>query len=185
MARALGPRKVKVALKDVLAKYTPPGWKRIGQLLPYDIARSFKRLGIKKGKDLEGLDRLSVDMVLEIGVRNAEIACKSLTNQGYCLRMPRAYEEFEDAVRNVQGHILSKSPIEFLCLPEKIEKCLRNAGIRTVEELLKKTEAELCNIRGIGPKSLNEIGNVLGNLFPLRYSRNYPFSQYAFRQYPG
>ena len=42
--------------------------------------------------------------------------------------------------------------------------CLKNANIRTVSELVQKTETELLKTRNFGKKSLNEIRTILGDM---------------------
>jgi len=42
--------------------------------------------------------------------------------------------------------------------------CLKNANIRTIGELVQKTEAEMLKTKNFGRKSLNEIKEILGNM---------------------
>jgi len=42
--------------------------------------------------------------------------------------------------------------------------CLKNANIRTIGELVIKTEAEMLKTKNFGRKSLNEIKEILGGM---------------------
>ena len=42
--------------------------------------------------------------------------------------------------------------------------CLKNAEIRTISELVQKTEAEMLKTKNFGRKSLNEIKDILTNM---------------------
>ena len=42
--------------------------------------------------------------------------------------------------------------------------CLKNANIRTVSELVQKTETDLLKTRNFGKKSLNEIKGILSEM---------------------
>ena len=51
--------------------------------------------------------------------------------------------------------------IDELDLPVRVAGILKSAGIESVEDLLKKKEAELLSIRGFGAKSLEQVGESL------------------------
>ena len=51
--------------------------------------------------------------------------------------------------------------MEELELSVRSYNCLKNARIRTLGELVQKTEAELLKTRNFGRKSLNEIRDIL------------------------
>ena len=42
--------------------------------------------------------------------------------------------------------------------------CLKNADIKTITELVQKTEAEMLKTKNFGRKSLNEIKEILTNM---------------------
>jgi DNA-directed RNA polymerase subunit alpha len=42
--------------------------------------------------------------------------------------------------------------------------CLKNANIRTIRELVQKTEAEMLKTKNFGRKSLNEIKEILSSM---------------------
>jgi DNA-directed RNA polymerase subunit alpha len=55
---------------------------------------------------------------------------------------------------------LDKS-VEELELSVRSYNCLKNANIRTIRELVAKTEAEMLKTKNFGRKSLNEIKEIL------------------------
>jgi DNA-directed RNA polymerase subunit alpha len=58
---------------------------------------------------------------------------------------------------------LEKS-VEELELSVRSYNCLKNANIRTLRELVQKTEGEMLKTKNFGRKSLNEIKDILGTL---------------------
>jgi len=58
---------------------------------------------------------------------------------------------------------LDKS-VEELELSVRSYNCLKNANIRTIRELVQKTEAEMLKTKNFGRKSLNEIKEILGTM---------------------
>lgn len=52
---------------------------------------------------------------------------------------------------------LLNQPIEALGLPKRTLNCLQDAGIKTIGDLVSKTEAEVLDIKNLGEKSLQEI----------------------------
>jgi DNA-directed RNA polymerase subunit alpha len=65
--------------------------------------------------------------------------------------------------RAVLNENLDKS-VEELELSVRSYNCLKNANIRTIRELVQKTEAEMLKTKNFGRKSLNEIKEILGNM---------------------
>ena len=51
--------------------------------------------------------------------------------------------------------------VDELELSVRSNNCLKNANIRTIGELVQKTEAEMLKTRNFGKKSLNEIKAIL------------------------
>jgi DNA-directed RNA polymerase subunit alpha len=78
-------------------------------------------------------------------------------------------EEFEEIEPKVdeeeekRNQYLSMS-VDELELSVRSSNCLKNANIRTVAELVQKTETELLKTRNFGKKSLNEIRTILGDM---------------------
>ncbi len=77
------------------------------------------------------------------------------------------FEEEEEAVEvetteeeNVLNEYLQKS-VEELELSVRAYNCLKNAEIKTIADLVQKTEAEMLKTKNFGRKSLNEIKDVL------------------------
>jgi DNA-directed RNA polymerase subunit alpha len=58
---------------------------------------------------------------------------------------------------------LDKS-VEELELSVRSYNCLKNANIRTIRELVAKTEAEMLKTKNFGRKSLNEIKEILQSM---------------------
>ena len=58
---------------------------------------------------------------------------------------------------------LDKS-VEELELSVRSYNCLKNANIRTIRELVQKTEAEMLKTKNFGRKSLNEIKEILSGM---------------------
>jgi DNA-directed RNA polymerase subunit alpha len=66
-----------------------------------------------------------------------------------------------DAPRaGVANEHLDKS-VEELELSVRSYNCLKNANIRTIRELVQKTEADMLKTKNFGRKSLNEIKDIL------------------------
>ena len=55
-------------------------------------------------------------------------------------------------------------PVSDLELSVRSANCLREANIKTIGELVKKSEAEMLKYRNFGKKSLNEIKDKLSTL---------------------
>jgi DNA-directed RNA polymerase subunit alpha len=58
---------------------------------------------------------------------------------------------------------LAKS-VDEMELSVRSYNCLKNANIRTIGELVQKTESEMLKTKNFGRKSLNEIKEILGNM---------------------
>jgi DNA-directed RNA polymerase subunit alpha len=63
----------------------------------------------------------------------------------------------------VTNEHLDKS-VEELELSVRSYNCLKNANIRTIRELVQKTEAEMLKTKNFGRKSLNEIKEILSSM---------------------
>jgi|HubBroStandDraft_1064217.scaffolds.fasta_scaffold650834_2 DNA-directed RNA polymerase subunit alpha len=61
------------------------------------------------------------------------------------------------------NEVLSRS-VEELELSLRAHNCLHNANIRTIGELVKKTEAEMLHTKCFGRKSLDEIKEALARM---------------------
>src|SRR6187431_3510805 len=68
-----------------------------------------------------------------------------------------------DAPRAASNENLDKS-VEELELSVRSYNCLKNANIRTIRELVQKTEAEMLKTKNFGRKSLNEIKEILHSM---------------------
>ena len=67
--------------------------------------------------------------------------------------------EKEDEQENTNKVLLRS--VEDLELSVRSANCLKNAGINTIGELVKKTEAEMLKTKNFGRKSLSEIKDIL------------------------
>jgi DNA-directed RNA polymerase subunit alpha len=71
--------------------------------------------------------------------------------------------EIPEGERELWWDKLNKS-VDDLELSVRSYNCLKNANIRTIGELVQKTEAEMLKTKNFGRKSLNEIKEILGGL---------------------
>lgn len=69
----------------------------------------------------------------------------------------------EPARAGVSNEHLDKS-VEELELSVRSYNCLKNANIRTIRELVGKTETEMLKTKNFGRKSLNEIKEILTSM---------------------
>ncbi|MBI2834298.1 MAG: DNA-directed RNA polymerase subunit alpha [Acidobacteria bacterium] len=72
-------------------------------------------------------------------------------------------EAASEQPRAVLNENLDKS-VEELELSVRSYNCLKNANIRTIRELVQKTEAEMLKTKNFGRKSLNEIKEILASM---------------------
>jgi DNA-directed RNA polymerase subunit alpha len=73
-------------------------------------------------------------------------------------------EEEEDEEISVEEQAMYEKlrlPISELELSVRSANCLKDANIKTISELVRKTESELLTFRNFGKKSLSEIGDLL------------------------
>ena len=70
---------------------------------------------------------------------------------------------FDQPRVGVSNENLDKS-VEELELSVRSYNCLKNANIRTIRELVQKTEAEMLKTKNFGRKSLNEIKEILAGM---------------------
>ena len=71
--------------------------------------------------------------------------------------------EISDQDREVWTEKLNKS-VDEMELSVRSYNCLKNANIRTIGELVQKTESEMLKTKNFGRKSLNEIKEILGEM---------------------
>jgi DNA-directed RNA polymerase subunit alpha len=76
--------------------------------------------------------------------------------------LPEEEEEEEEVSAEEQAlYDKLRLPISELELSVRSSNCLKEANIKSLAELVRKTEEELLNFRNFGKKSLTEIGDVL------------------------
>ncbi len=76
-------------------------------------------------------------------------------------------EEEEEEIINEEENKLNeylKMPVGELELSVRASNCLKNANIKTIADLVTKTEAEMLKTKNFGKKSLNEIKDILSSL---------------------
>jgi len=71
--------------------------------------------------------------------------------------------EISDQDREAWWEKLNKS-VDEMELSVRSYNCLKNANIRTIGELVQKTESEMLKTKNFGRKSLNEIKEILGTM---------------------
>jgi DNA-directed RNA polymerase subunit alpha len=71
--------------------------------------------------------------------------------------------ELSEAERELWWDKLGKS-VDEMELSVRSYNCLKNANIRTIRELVQKSEAEMLKTKNFGRKSLNEIKEILGEM---------------------
>ena len=76
---------------------------------------------------------------------------------------PAAGRRRRAAARARSNENLDKS-VEELELSVRSYNCLKNANIRTIRELVQKTEGEMLKTKNFGRKSLNEIKEILAGM---------------------
>ena len=72
-------------------------------------------------------------------------------------------EVMVDRERDLRNENLNRS-VDELELSVRSYNCLKNANIRTIGELVQKTEGEMLKTKNFGRKSLNEIKEILGTM---------------------
>jgi len=73
-------------------------------------------------------------------------------------------EASADAPRTGAGNENLDKSVEELELSVRSYNCLKNANIRTIRELVQKTEGEMLKTKNFGRKSLNEIKEILAGM---------------------
>lgn len=93
-------------------------------------------------------------------------------------------EEEEDEESEALGAASSEAPVfnenllkgvEELELSVRAQNCLKNANIKTIADLVQKSEYDMLRTKNFGRKSLNEIKEILGNMglrFGMRVDMN-------------
>ena len=77
-------------------------------------------------------------------------------------QLPEEEEEDEDiSVEEQAMYEKLRLPISELELSVRSANCLKDANIKTISELVRKTESELLTFRNFGKKSLSEINDLL------------------------
>jgi DNA-directed RNA polymerase subunit alpha len=73
-------------------------------------------------------------------------------------------DEAPSAAATAAGNEHLDKSVEELELSVRSYNCLKNANIRTIRELVQKTESEMLRTKNFGRKSLNEIKEILTSM---------------------
>jgi DNA-directed RNA polymerase subunit alpha len=114
-------------------------------------------------------DKLTVDVWTNgsVTARDAvSLAAKLIRDHlNIFINLEEADEEAQEAQADQQRNVLTNEnldkSVEELELSVRSYNCLKNANIRTIRELVQKTEAEMLRTKNFGRKSLNEIKEIL------------------------
>ncbi|MEW6323735.1 MAG: DNA-directed RNA polymerase subunit alpha [Acidobacteriota bacterium] len=125
---------------------------RLGQTTDYDKLT----LDVWTNGSITPRDAVSLSAKLVRDHLNIFINLEDADDQG-------ADASIEPARAGVSNEHLDKS-VEELELSVRSYNCLKNANIRTIRELVQKTEAEMLKTKNFGRKSLNEIKEILASM---------------------
>jgi DNA-directed RNA polymerase subunit alpha len=73
-------------------------------------------------------------------------------------------EAFDESLIEEEDEGVLSKPVDDLQLSVRARKCLQKLNIRTIADLIHRTEAELLGCKNFGVTSLNEIKKTIGNL---------------------
>ncbi|HUW18517.1 MAG TPA: DNA-directed RNA polymerase subunit alpha C-terminal domain-containing protein [Sedimentisphaerales bacterium] len=129
----------------------------------------FKKMGINTLGDLTNItetELLSYKNFGETSLREIKFILESKA-----LRLGMALEEKQEAaaedeevsIREEEERGLLNRPVDDLALSVRSRKCLQKLEIRTLGDLIQKTDAELLGCKNFGVTSLNEIKKALTN----------------------
>jgi DNA-directed RNA polymerase subunit alpha len=83
------------------------------------------------------------------------------------ISLDEAMEQSQEAASEQPAAVLNENldkSVEELELSVRSYNCLKNANIRTIRELVQKTEGEMLKTKNFGRKSLNEIKEILASM---------------------
>ena len=96
-----------------------------------------------------------------------EAALSSRTTSTCSADFPTGLESEEDPKTEISLAELNENlfrSVDELELSVRAYNCLKTANIRTIADLVQKSEAELLKTKNFGKKSLNEIKTILGEM---------------------
>jgi DNA-directed RNA polymerase subunit alpha len=114
-------------------------------------------------------DKLTVDVWTNGSVSSRDavsLAAKLIRDHlNIFINLEDADDEMQEAQADQQRSVMTNEnldkSVEELELSVRSYNCLKNANIRTIRELVQKTEAEMLRTKNFGRKSLNEIKEIL------------------------
>jgi len=128
----------------------------------------FRKMGIKTLGDLLRISEAELLSYKNFGETSLKEIKTVLESKG--LRLGSALEEqageeaSADQAPVDETKVLLGKPVEDLNLSVRSRKCLQKLNVRTLADLVKKTEAELLGCKNFGVTSLNEIRQALDSL---------------------
>jgi DNA-directed RNA polymerase subunit alpha len=132
-------------------------------------------VGATQVGQMTNFDKLIVDVETDGSLSPSEAISFAEVGEGEGVGL-----ELGDVVEAESGSPDLDLPIEALDLSERPRNCLRRAQVKTVGELVMRTEDDLLNITNFGQKSLEEVAAKLDELgLSLRQSRDEEPSQQA------
>jgi DNA-directed RNA polymerase subunit alpha len=117
-------------------------------------------------------DKLTVDVWTNgsVSARDAvSLAAKLIRDHlNIFINLEDADDEMQEAQADQQRSVMTNEnldkSVEELELSVRSYNCLKNANIRTIRELVQKTEGEMLKTKNFGRKSLNEIKEILSGM---------------------
>jgi DNA-directed RNA polymerase subunit alpha len=132
-----------------------------------------KRVNFNVEEASEGRERLVLEVWTDGSVAPAAAVAEAsriledhfelLTNFPEATPQEEAAERAEASPRTELNENLFRN-VDELELSVRASNCLKTANIRTIADLVQKTEAELLKTKNFGKKSLNEIKTILGEM---------------------
>jgi DNA-directed RNA polymerase subunit alpha len=123
---------------------------RLGQMTDYDkLTLEIWTNGCVKPQDAIGLAAKLLKDHMAIFINFEEVE--------------EAFEE-EQPKKETKGNEYLDRSVEELELSVRSNNCLKNANIKTIRDLVQKTESEMLKTKNFGRKSLNEIKEILATM---------------------
>jgi len=126
---------------------------------------------VEPAKRHPGADRLVIEMWTNGSVTPEDAVGEAalILEDHFSLlcRFPQGVEPEEEAPVEVEKVELNENlfrSVDELELSVRAYNCLKTANIRTIADLVQKSEAELLKTKNFGKKSLNEIKGILGEM---------------------
>src|SRR5437870_2822190 len=129
-----------------------------------DIILNLKQIPLKLHVDHAKTLTLRIDKPGEVRARDiqADADVEILEPDAHIATVAEGGKlHMEMRMKRDRGYVAADKSVEELELSVRSYNCLKNANIRTIRELVQKTEAEMLKTKNFGRKSLNEIKEIL------------------------